>query len=58
MQKTRHYKEVEVMIGDEWFMVPQHILTSFLGVVEAEQIEKRLHRPLQTVVGRREFLDN
>lgn len=55
MEKQR---DVDVLVGDEWFKVPQDDFHKFVALVNAEQVEERLFRPLQTIVGIREFMNN
>lgn len=55
MEKKR---DVDVLVGDEWFRVPHDEFHLFVGVVKAEQREKKIWRPLQTVIGTQDFLSH
>lgn len=49
-------KIVEVRLGDIWLKMEENMLDSFVGAIVAEEREKRIWRPLETVIGTKEFL--
>lgn len=45
----------EILIGDEWIKMSQDDIDEWGRIIEAEEKEKRIWRPLYTVIGYKDF---
>lgn len=46
----------EIRIGDKWINIPDIFFFLWLEMEKAEQIEARIWRPLDTVIGYQDFV--
>ena len=47
----------EIKIGDSgWIDLPDKMIESIIGEIAAEETEKRIWRPLETVIGVKDFM--